>query len=101
MSTTPVKTYRKTTLERRRLYLDYSCWLAETEIVGSFQVTVIPYTSGAALVATGSYPDAAHKKLMMFVSGGKANTNYTMQMVVTTDQGQIKQDNVGILVTSP
>ena len=26
----PIKTYRKSTIERRRLYLDYSCWLEET-----------------------------------------------------------------------
>ena len=94
----PIKTYRKMVSERRRLYLDYSCWLAETEVLTNFQVTVTPYTEGASLTVTSSYPDSEHKRLMLFVSGGKANVNYTMQMVVTTDQGQIKQDNVGLMV---
>lgn len=94
----PIKTYRKMVSERRRLYLDYSCWLAETEVLTNFQVTVVPYTEGYALNVTSSYPDSEHKRLMLFVSGGKANVNYTMQMVVTTDQGQIKQDNVGLMV---
>lgn len=95
----PIKTYRKMVSERRRLYLDYSCWLAETETLSNFQVTVVPYTAEAALNVASSYPDAEHKRLMLFVSGGKGNTNYTMQMVVTTDQGQVKQDNIGFMVT--
>ena len=94
----PIKTYRKTVAERRRLYLDYSCWLAESETLTNFQVTVIPYTDTQALNVASSYPDSEHKRLMLFVSGGKGNQNYTMQMVVTTDQGQIKQDNIGIMV---
>ena len=97
----PIKTYRKTTLERRRLYLDYSCWLEETEVLSSFQVTVIPYTADSPISVASSYPDDNHKKLMLFVAGGKANQNYTLQMVVNTDQGQVKQDNIGIMVTSP
>lgn len=97
----PIKTYRKTTLERRRLYLDYSCWLEESEVLSSFQITVIPYIEGYPMTVTGSYPDAEHKRLMMFVSGGKSNTNYTLQTVVTTDQGQVKQDNIGVMVVAP
>ena len=30
MSVVPIRTYRKIAIERRRLYLDYSCWLEET-----------------------------------------------------------------------
>ena len=99
MSTVPVKSYRKSTVERRRLYLDYSCWLEDLETLTDFQVTVIPYTEEAPIVVTSAYTDAEHKKLTMFVAGGESNTNYTLQMVVRTDAGQIKQDNIGIVVT--
>ena len=47
---------------------------------------------------TTSYPDAEHRKLMMFVGGGQGNTNYTLSMVVTTDSGQVKQDDIGLRV---
>jgi hypothetical protein len=99
MSTVPIKSYRKAAIERRRLYLDYSCWLEEPETLTDFQVTVIPYTEAAPIVVTNGYTDDAHKKLTMFVAGGLANTNYTLQMVVRTDAGQVKRDDIGIAVT--
>ena len=52
MSTVPVKSYRKSTVERRRLYLDYSCWLEDLETLTDFQVTVIPYTEEAPIVVS-------------------------------------------------
>ena len=94
-----VRTFRKTIVERKRLYLDYACWLEETETLTDFQVTVNPYTQDAPVSVTTSYPDAAHKKLMMFVGGGAGNTNYVLQMVVRTDAGQVKQDDIGLKVT--
>lgn len=94
-----VRTFRKTTVERKRLYLDYACWLAEDEELTDFQVTVNPYTEGAPISVATSYPDAEHKKLMMFVGGGLGNTNYVLQMVIRTDAGQVKQDDIGLRVT--
>ena len=93
-----VKVFWKKPVERRRLYLDYSCWLAADEVLNDFQVTVQPYTDAAPIVVTSGYPDAEHKRLMIFIAGGVATTNYTLAMVVRTDQGQTKQDNIGIRV---
>jgi hypothetical protein len=95
----PVKLYRKTVIERRRLYLDYNCWLEDTEKLTDFQVTITPYTSDAPLSVSAAYTDVAQKKLSMFVGSGKANTDYTIQMVVTTDAGQVKRDDIGIRVS--
>lgn len=97
---TPIKTYRKAVVERRRLYLDYSCWLEETEELTNFQITISPYLPEAPLTVTGSYPDATNKKLMIFISGGKGGTSYVLQMVVTTDSGQVKRDDIGLKVTA-
>jgi hypothetical protein len=99
MTSTPIKTYRKATVERRRLYLDYSCWLEDTETLTSFQVTVNPFTEDTPITVNTSYPDADHKRLVMFVGGGAANTNYTLSMVVNTDAGQVKKDDIGLRVT--
>jgi hypothetical protein len=95
----PVKTYRKAAVERRRLYLDYSCWLEPVEELVDVQSTVIPYTDENPIVVTNGYPDVTHKKLVMFVAGGVGNTNYTIQILVRTDAGQIKRDDIGIVVT--
>lgn len=95
----PAKLYRKSVVERRRLYLDYSCWLEETEKLTSFQASISPYTQDAPLSVTAAYTDVAQTKLAMFVGGGKANTDYTVQMVVQTDSGQVKRDDIGIRVS--
>jgi hypothetical protein len=95
----PAKIYRKTVIERRRLYIDYSCWLEDTEQLTTFQATVVPYTADAPLTVSAAYTDAAQKKLAMFVGAGQANTDYTIQMVTQTDSGQVKRDDIGIRVT--
>ena len=95
----PVKLYRKSAIERRRIYLDYSCWLEESEELTSFQATITPYTDESPLVVTAGYTDGAQRKLAMFVSGGKGNIEYIIQMVVSTDAGQIKRDDIGIRVS--
>lgn len=94
-----VKTFRKTAAERRRLYLNYECWLGEPEILTDFQATVSPLTSSTPLTLSIAYTDAAKKKLTMFAGGGLANTGYVVSMLVRTDAGQIKQDDIGIRVT--
>ena len=35
----------------------------------------------------------------MFVSGGLGNTSYTLSMVVRTEAGQVKRDDLGVMVT--
>lgn len=93
-----VKTFQKTEVERRRLYLDYDCWLEADEELTSFQTTVYPYTEEDPLSLDVAYPDVEHRKIVMFASGGVAGTDYTVEMVVQTDAGQVKRDDIGIRV---
>ena len=93
-----VRVFNKTVIERRRLYLDYGCFLADDEELINFQITISPFTSDAPLTADTSYPDEEKKRLMMFVGGGKGNTTYTLQMKVQTDAGQVKRDDIGLRV---
>lgn len=97
--TAPLKLYRKAAVERRRLYIDYSCWLADTEKLTDFQVTTSPYTSASPIVVDTTYPDAEQKRLMMFVGGGLANTSYSLDLLVTTDAGQVKRASLAVRVT--
>jgi hypothetical protein len=99
MTAMPVKTYHKSVPERRRLYIDYTCWLEDTEKLTDIQVTITPYTTDAPLTVTTGYTDVEQKKIVMFVGAGAANIAYTLSMVVTTDQGQVKQDDIGMRVT--
>lgn len=94
----PIKVYSKTVAEKRRLYVDYSCWLEAAETLTAFQAYISPNTTDGPLVVSLSYPDVAHKKLMMYVAGGLANTKYIVSLVVDTDGAQRKQDDIGIKV---
>jgi len=98
MNSVPVRTYRKASVERRRLYLDYSCWLEDDEQLVDVRTTIYPYTDENPIVVTNGYPDETYKKFVMFVSGGVGNTTYTIETVVRTDAGQIKRDDIGIVV---
>lgn len=98
MSASPVKVYQKAPVERRRLYLDYTCWLEDAEKLVETQVTISPYTESSPLTVTTGYTDATNKKLVMFAGGGVTNTNYTLSVVVRTDAGQVKRDDIGIRV---
>jgi hypothetical protein len=99
MAMSVIKSYRKAVPERRRLYLDYSCWLEDVEKLTGFQATITPWTEGFPLTMDIAYSDSSNQKLSVFVGGGVANTNYTVRMTVTTDSGQIKADDIGIAVT--
>lgn len=92
-----IRTFRKTAIERRRLHIDYSRWLEDTETLSTFQVTISPLTT-VPLVVDVSYPDIAHKQLVMFAGSGEGDTDYTLQLVVTTSDGQTKRDDIGIRV---
>jgi hypothetical protein len=100
MTAMPIKTYHKTPIERRRLYVDYTCWLETSEILTDTQVTITPYTADAPLTLTTGYTDAGQKKIVMFVGGGKSNVGYVLSVVIRTDQGQVKQDDIGVRVTA-
>lgn len=93
-----IKTYRKAAVERRRLHLNYARWLETTETLTDFQVTVSPVDAVAPVVISLGYPDLLHKSLVMFASGGNANKSYTLQLVVRTNEGQVKRDDIGLRV---
>lgn len=95
-----IQTYRKASVERRRLRLDYSKWLEDAETLTDFQVTVNPVEVTSPIVLNVAYTDVTHKQLAMFASGGVPNTSYTLQLVVRTNEGQVKRDDIGLKVTA-
>jgi hypothetical protein len=95
-----IKSFLKAANERRRLYLDYTCWLEDTETLTDLQVSISPLTEAAPLIVNTAYTDVDHKKLTMYVSGGIAGTVYRTAIVVRTNQGQVKQDVLGFKVTT-
>lgn len=93
-----LKTFSKTAVERRRLYVDYGCWLEDTEILTDIQVVVSPLTEDAPLTADVAFADVTNKKITFFAGAGVGNTLYTIQMIVRTNAGQVKRDDIGMRV---
>jgi len=93
-----VKSFMKTAVERRRLYADYNCFLADTEKLTDFQVLIAPTTEDAPLGVVMGYPDATQRKLMFYVNGGRGNTSYVLSLIVHTNEGQTKRDDIGVRV---
>jgi hypothetical protein len=93
-----LKMMSKTAVERRRIYLDYSCWLEPSEKLADFQLTVSPYSEEAPIAVDTTYPDETLKRLMMYVSGGVGNVSYTLSVVIRTDSNQVKRDDFGLRV---
>jgi hypothetical protein len=96
---TIVKTFRKAAVERRQLIVDYSCWLQEQEQLVGFQTIIEPLTEASPLTVSITYSDAGNTKLAMFVAGGVGNNGYIIQLLVNTDLGQLKRDDIGVRVT--
>lgn len=92
------KAFSKTVIERRRLYISYDCWLPELEKLTDFSTIVTPATADAPLNVDVAFTDVNHRKLAFFSSGGKANTQYVIQLIVRTDGGQTKRDDIGLKV---
>lgn len=99
MSSTTIKTFRKTAAERRRLYIDYSCWLEDVESLNGISVVASPYTEASPIAVNSGYTDGTQKKVVIFVSGGVSNTSYILTLVAQTTAGQIKQDDIGLRVS--
>lgn len=97
---TPLKVFNKTTIEVRRIYVDYSCFLTDVEKLTGLQALVSPALA-PPLTLSLAYTDATNTKVVMYASGGIASTDYTVALVTTTDGGRTKQVNMGIRVTAP
>src|SRR5215510_10682929 len=93
------KLFVKASQEKRRLYVDYSCFLDDVEKLNGFQAAIQPLTPDSPLAVSLAYSDATNKKLTMMVSGGVGNTDYAISLLVNTDGGQVKRDDIGMRVT--
>lgn len=91
------KSFSKTQIERRRLYVSYDCWLPVGEKLTDFASLISPLTD-TPLTIDMAYADVAQRKLAVYASGGQANTQYVIQLIVQTDGGQTKRDDIGLRV---
>jgi len=77
--------------ERKLYTIDYSDWLNTSETITGLSFNITPATT---LVVDGDAIGSPATGVSFFVSGGTDGVSYTVEAVVTTSQGQIKEDQV-------
>jgi hypothetical protein len=91
----PLGKYIQEPGEQIRYTIDYAQWLATGETISTATFAVTP--SGGLTIPSDSIGSPA-TTVSFFATGGTANTKYTVECTATTSAGQIKEDQVVILV---
>lgn len=92
--------FKKTPQERKRYTISYSDWLDTGELVDSV-VYAIDNTTTPPLLVEGSAVAVDGLGVLFFVSGGLDSEQYQLNVLMTTDAGQIKEDYIKFVVEEP
>lgn len=90
----------KSPAERKRYSIDYSDWLDTGELVSSIVFTVTPSTGTLPLVIDSYLIGTPATSVGFFANYGDDNVSYTVDVVMTTSGGQIKEDQILFSVRS-
>lgn len=91
----------KSPAERKRYSIDYSEWLDTGETVQAIAFTVTPSTGTLPLVIDAYSIASPATSVAFFANYGDADVVYTVDVVMTTSGGQIKEDEILFSVRSP
>lgn len=93
-------TVRKYGAEKKRLTVSYGDWLDTGEEISSCTYAVTTVTAGtgvrAHLTVTGGSILTTNTDVAFFVQDGKEGAVYTVELTMTSTQGQIKVDHLTI-----
>jgi len=93
--------YSKAPLDNKRYTVDYSEWLDAAELV-SIATSSIPVNTTIPPLAVNTPQIAVNGlSIQYYVSGGVVGTDYEILIVITTNQGQVREDTVIISVREP
>lgn len=84
----------KAPVERKRYQIDYSDWLDTGELVQSIVFTVSPSTGTQPLVVDAYLIGTPATSVAFFANLGDDGVTYTVNVVMTTDGGQTKEDQI-------
>jgi len=82
--------YTQTSTETKNYRVDYSAWLGEGETIDSVVASVTPITPAPLVVSASVLVSLTDVSLV--ISGGEPDTDYVVQIAVTTSAAQVKED---------
>jgi hypothetical protein len=92
--------FTKSPLERKRYTINYTDWLDTGEMVQSITFTVTPAT-GSALDIDAYTIAADGLSVVFFANLGELGEVYTVEVLMTTDGGQVKEDEILFTIRDP
>lgn len=95
-----LSTFKQTPQEKKRYTISYSDWLDEGEVVDSVVYGIDNVTDPPLLVESSAI-DVGGLGISFFVSGGVDEEQYQLNILMTTDAGQRKEDYMKIVVEDP
>lgn len=95
-----LSTFKQTPQEKKRYTISYSDWLDAGEVVSSVVYGIDNVTVPPLLVESSAI-DVGGLGISFFVSGGLDEEQYQLNILMTTDAGQRKEDYMKIVVADP
>lgn len=92
--------YNKDPDERKRYLVDYDQWLDVGETVAGAVFTVTNDTPATPLIVDGVAIDPGQRAVQYYVSGGAAGVDYEVEVRMTSNLGQIKEDTILFVLRS-
>jgi hypothetical protein len=92
--------YFKTPVERKRYTIDYSDWLDSGELVTGVTFGVTPAGASPVFI-DGSSINPAATGIVFYANDGEDGVAYKVDVVMTTSNGQTKDDTVQYTVKAP
>lgn len=97
--------FLKSPAERKRYSIDYSEWLDTGELVQSIVFTVAatsgtPPTPALPLVIDAYTISSPATSIVFFANYGDEGVTYTVDVVMTTSGGQVKEDQILFVIRS-
>ena len=93
-------TYKKTPMERKRYTISYADWLDAGEVVSSVLYGIDNVTD-PPLAIDGSFLETDGLGVSFFVAGGITDEQYQLNILMTTNSGQVKEDWITFVVEEP
>lgn len=90
---------KKTVDEVKRVTVDYNRWLGTSETVVSVIFSITPVTVPPLAIASNAIAGDG-KSVSMFVDNGVDDNTYDVLVQITTSDGQIKEDEVKVVVNN-
>jgi len=86
---------------KTRCVVDYSNWLDDGDVLTAQSVTLAPQTPPITDIVISGVGLTASKHLVFFISGGSANEVFTLNIQITTNRTEIKNDTAQFTVVAP